>query len=54
MDTITVVELNRIAEYPPVQTLIKILLKKGYKVNFIGREVSNISEDIKNMTIITR
>lgn len=48
MDTITVVELNRIAEYPPVQTLIKILLKKGYKVNFIGREVSNISEDIKN------
>ena len=44
---ITLIELNRIAEYPPVQTLIKILLKKGYKVNFIGREVSNISDDIK-------
>ena len=44
---VTVVELNRIAGYPPVQNLIKILLKKGYKVNFIGGEVSNISDDIK-------
>lgn len=45
---ITVVELNKISYYPPVQNLIRILLKKGFTVNFIGVEVSEISSDIKN------
>ena len=45
---ITVVELNRISDYPPVQNLIRILLKKGLRVHFIGVEISNISGDIKN------
>lgn len=44
---ITVVGMNKISNFPPVQNLIKILLKKGYKVNFIGVEVADISEDIK-------
>ena len=43
---ITIVELNNISDYPPVQNTIKILLKKGYKVNFIG--VSDISEEINS------
>ncbi len=51
MKTITVIELNDISLYPPVQNLIRILLKKGYKVNFIGVEVSNISEDIKSNSL---
>ena len=45
---ITIVELNRISNYPPVQNLIKILLSKGYKVNFIGVDVSEICDDIKD------
>ena len=45
---ITIVELNSISNYPPVQNIIKILLMKGYKVNFIGVEVSEISEEIKS------
>ena len=44
---ITVVGMNKVSNFPPVQNLIKILLKKGYKVNFIGVEIANISEDIK-------
>ncbi len=46
MKVITVVELNNIDGYPPVQTLIRVLLNKGYKVNLIGRNVSKISADI--------
>ena len=45
---ITVVTLDKIADYPPVQNLIRILLKNGYKVHFIGVEVDEISEDIKS------
>lgn len=45
---ITVVGMNKVSNFPPVQNLIKILLNKGYKVNFIGVEVADISEDIKN------
>lgn len=47
MKEITIVELNKIAQFPPVQNLIRVLLKKGYKVNLIGQEVENISNDIK-------
>lgn len=48
MKTITVIELNKVGDYPPVQNLIRVLLKKGYRVNFIGVEVSDISEEIKS------
>lgn len=48
MKVITVVELNRVSNYPPVQTLIKILLKKGYKVNFIGNNINEIADSIKS------
>lgn len=47
MHEITVVELNKIVQYPPVQNLIRVLLEKGYKVNFIGQEVECIADDIK-------
>lgn len=46
MKTITVIELNSIDGYPPVQTLIRVFLNKGYRVNLIGRNVSRISKDI--------
>lgn len=46
MKTITVIELNDINGYPPVQTLIRVLLNKGYKVNLIGRNITKISADI--------
>lgn len=47
MQEITIVELNEIAQYPPVQNLIRVLLEKGYKVNLIGHEVECIANDIK-------
>ena len=46
MKTITVIELNDINEYPPVQNLIRVLLSKGYKVNLIGKNIASISIDI--------
>ena len=46
MKSITVIELNNIDGYPPVQTLIRVLLNKGYKVNLIGRNIAKISADI--------
>ena len=46
MKTITVIELNDINGYPPVQTLIRVLLNKGYRVNLIGRNIAKISTDI--------
>lgn len=48
MKEITVVELNKISDYPPVQNLIKVLLGKGYKVNFIGNSIDEIAEKIKD------
>ena len=53
MQEITVVELNKIAQYPPVQNLIRVLLKKGYKVNLIGQEVECIANDIKENCYFT-
>ena len=53
MKTMTVIELNNIGDYPPVQNLIRVLLNIGYKVNLIGRNISEISVDIlanKNYT----
>ena len=47
MKEITVVELNRIANYPPTQNLIKVLLSKGYKVHFIGNCIEEIADTIK-------
>lgn len=46
MKTITVIELNDINGYPPVQNLIRVLLSKGYKVNLIGKNIASISIDI--------
>ena len=46
MKTISIIELNNIDGYPPVQNLIRVLLNKGYRVNLIGKNVSKISEDI--------
>ena len=46
MKSITVVEINDITEYPPVQNLIRVLLHKGYNVNLIGTNIGNISTDI--------
>ena len=48
MKEITVVELNRVAYFPPTQNLIEILLKKGYRVNFIGNCVDDIADSIKD------
>lgn len=47
MKTITVVEVNDITLYPPVQNLIKVLLDLGYRINLIGTNLDNIAEDIK-------
>ena len=53
MKSITVIELNRIDGYPPVQTLIRVLLAKGYKVNLIGNNTIKISNDIsKNVNYV--
>ena len=46
MKTITVVEVNDLNLYPPVQNLVQVLLDKGYKVNLIGSNASKISEKI--------
>ena len=48
MKTITVVEVNDITLYPPVQNIIKVLLDLGYRINLIGTNLDNISEDIKS------
>lgn len=47
MKTITIVEVNDISMYPPVQNLIRTLLSVGYQVHLIGRNLKSISEDIK-------
>ena len=51
MYEITIVELNKVANYPPTQNLIKILLGKGYKVNFIGNCIEEIADDIKENSL---
>lgn len=46
MQTVTVVEVNDINLYPPVQNLLKVLLNNEYKVNFIGCKISQLPSDI--------
>ena len=48
MQEITVTELNKIAQYLPIQNLVRVLLKKGYKGNLIGIEMSDIGDETKN------
>lgn len=47
MKTITIIEVNDISMYPPVQNLVRTLLSAGYRVHLIGRNLKSISEDIK-------
>ncbi len=46
MKRVTIVEVNDINLYPPVQNLIRVLLNNGYGVNFIGSNVSRLPTDI--------
>lgn len=46
MKTVTVVEVNDINEYPPVQSLVQVLLDNGYKVNLIGANASMVKKEI--------
>lgn len=46
MKVITVIELNNVGDYPPVQNLIRVLLDIGFKVNLIGRNISKVAKDI--------
>lgn len=46
MKKITVVEVNDLDLYPPVQNLVMVLLDKGYKVDLIGSNVSKCGEAI--------
>lgn len=47
MKTVTVVEVNNIAYAPPIQTLVRVLLSKGYRVNLIGNHLFNLIEEIR-------
>ena len=46
MKTVTIVEVNDVSIYPPVQNLMHVLLHKGYAVNLIGTNVSHLAPDI--------
>lgn len=46
MRTITVVEVNDVSLFPPVQSLLKVLLSNGYNVKLIGTNLKNIPDDI--------
>ncbi len=46
MKRVTVVEVEDINLYPPVQNLIRVLLNNGYRVNFIGSNTSTLPTDI--------
>ncbi len=55
MKKITVVEVNNINMYPPVQNLVLALLDLGYKVDLIGGNAHSVSSNIienPNCTII--
>lgn len=45
---VTIVEINNIAYAPPIQTLVRVLLSKGYQVNLIGNSLLNLPKDIKH------
>lgn len=48
MKTVTVIETSDVTGVPPVQSLLKILLKLGYSVNFIGNNTERLPLDIKS------
>ncbi len=48
MKKITVVEVNDIGDYPPVQNLIKVLLHNDLWVNFIGSHLSDLPDLISS------
>ena len=47
MKTIVIVEISNIAYAPPIQTLVRVLLSKGYNVNLIGNRLHNLPKDIR-------
>lgn len=48
MKKVTVVEVNDISMYPPVQNLVEVLLDLGYKVDLIGGNADKVSDIIRN------
>ena len=52
MKKITVVEVNDISNYPPVQSLLRILLDLGYKINLISFNTKSLPIDLYDNTNI--
>lgn len=48
MKKITVVEVNKTIDFPPVQNVIKALLHNGFSVNLISRDIHSLPFDIIN------
>lgn len=48
---ITIVEVNPINEYPPVISLLRILLKQGHKINLISRNINLLPKEFLNNNV---
>ena len=46
MKTITIVEVNKVTEFPPVQNVIRALLEDGHRVNLLSRAIKGLPSAI--------
>ena len=51
---ITVVEVNSIIDYPPVVTLVRLLVSQGHEVNLISRDIGELVDkyELRNVNCI--
>lgn len=47
MRKVTIVEVNPVVLYPPVISVIKNIMNKGIKVDFVGNGINELEEEIK-------